>query len=162
MSLERLKMHREVWERKPNIGDISSFFKEIIRVLKIGGRILILDPYISPFSYFIYKFFHREGFDMKANIFEKKELSKDPFDSNMAIANLLFFKHKEIFRKNYPNLKIVKKELLSFILYPLSGGFEHPCFIPKSIIGIIKALEKILYPFRKLLALRTFVVIEKI
>lgn len=139
------------------------FMKEAERVLKSKGRVIMLEPYPSPFSLMIYKKFHPEPFIFDVDYFNKTDLqNKDPWDSNQAIPYLIFFKNinkfNEVFGKDF---EIVKKEKLSFILYPASGGFENKAMIPDFLIPVFQGLEIILTPLRDLVAFRCFVVIEK-
>lgn len=140
------------------------FLKESYRVLKKGGRIVMLEPYPSPFSLIIYRKFHPEPFIMDVDYFSKDDLqNKDPWDSNQAIPYLIFFKNINKFNKEFGNkFKVVKREKLSCILYPASGGFENKALIPDFLIPVFKGIENILTPLRPLLAFRCYIVIEKI
>jgi len=140
------------------------FFQEAIRVLKKRGRILIVEPYPSLFSLFVYKKFHPEPFLMNMDYFaDIPEKQKDPWQSNQAISYLLFFKHKRKFLEKFGNdLKVIKIKKMSFLLYPLSGGFENKSLAPDFMIPILKIMEIFLTPFRKFLAFRCYVVLEKI
>jgi SAM-dependent methyltransferase len=139
------------------------FLKETGRVLKSGGRLLMLEPFPSAFSLFIYKKFHPEPFIFDVDYFSMNELkTKDPWDSNQAIPFLIFFKNADKFNESFGDVfKIIKKEKLSFILYPASGGFENKSFIPDSLIPVFRGLETVLSPFKDFLAFRCFIVIEK-
>jgi len=139
------------------------FLEEASRVLKKGGRVIMLEPYPSPFSLQIYKRFHPEPFIFDVDYFSKNDLQdKDPWDSNQAIPYLIFFKNVDKFNKNYGDkFKIVEKEKLSFILYPVSGGFENKAMIPDQLISVFKGMETLLTPFKSILAFRCFVVLEK-
>jgi SAM-dependent methyltransferase len=139
------------------------FLEEAHRVLVKGGRIVMLEPFPSFFSLPIYRKFHPEPFIMDIDYFSKKGLEqKDPWDSNQAIPYLVFFKNKEKFLEKFgEKYKVLRQEKLSFLLYPASGGFENKSMIPDWSIPFFKFLEKILYPFRSLLAFRCYVVLEK-
>lgn len=139
------------------------FLGEAYRALSKGGRIIMLEPFPSPFSLMIYKKFHPEPFIFNVDYFSKEEVKdKDPWDSNQAIPYLIFFKHKNKFDENFgKQFNIVKKEKQSCIVYPASGGFENKSLIPDSFIPLFKGIETILSPFRPLLAFRCFIVLEK-
>ena len=139
------------------------FLEEAYRTLEPGGRILMLEPYPSTFSLSIYRKFHPEPFIFNANFFAKKDLDdKDPWDSNQAAAYLVFYRNADEFANRFKGkLWVRKKKLLSCILYPLSGGFEHKSLIPDSLIPLFRFAEWLLFPFIKWLAFRTFIVIEK-
>lgn len=147
-----------------HLEDPLDFFKEASRVLKKGGKIVMLEPYPSFFSLPVYRKFHPEPFIFDVDYFSKiqKTTGKEPWDSNQAIPFLIFFKKNAAFRKKFKNdFKIEKLEKLSFILYPLSGGFENKSFIPDSLIPFFSFIEKILSPFRDFLAFRCYIVLEK-
>lgn len=139
------------------------FLNEAFRVLKKNGRVIMLEPFPSPFSLQIYKRFHPEPFIFDVDYFSKTDLQeKDPWDSNQAIPYLIFFKNADKFKKDFgEKFNIAKKEKLSFILYPASGGFENKAMIPDFMISPFKLLEKTLTPLSSLLAFRCYVVIEK-
>ncbi len=140
------------------------FLSEAHRVLQNNGRLIMLEPYISPFSYIIYNYFHQEDVDFKVDVWNRQIESKNKkaaFDGNSAIPTIMFSKEIKRFHKEFPNLKVIKKELLTFILYPLSGGFDRKSFVPAGMVKYISFIEKIFCPFGFIFALRSFVVIEK-
>lgn len=139
------------------------FFQEALRVLEKGGKIVLLEPYPTLFSLIVCKIFHPEPFVMNADYFVKKDVeAKDPWDSNQAMAYLLFFKHKAKFLDRFcGKFKIIKRHKMSCILYPASGGFEHKALIPDFLIPVFKFLEFCSIPLRWLLAFRCYVVLEK-
>jgi len=142
------------------------FLQEAQRVLKDDGRLIMIEPYISPFSYIIYNHFHQEDVDFKADVFNQERSSsknqKKPFDGNSAVpTTMMFSKEIERFRQKFSHLQIIKKKLLSFILYPLSGGFDRKNFVPVFFIQYLNLIEKILQPFGRFFAFRIFIVIEK-
>lgn len=139
------------------------FLHEAKRVLKNKGRIVLLEPFPSPYSLWIYKRFHPEPFVFDVDYYSKPDVGqKDPWESNQAIPYLIFFKEKNKFEEIFGNVfNMLKKKKLSFILYPASGGFENKAMIPDSMIPAFQLIEKILAPAASLLAFRCYVVIEK-
>lgn len=140
------------------------FLQEAERVLKKGGRIIMLEPYPSPFSLQIYKRFHPEPFIFDVDYFSKTDIKdKDPWDSNQAIPYLIFFKNEHRFNEHFGSVfKVLKKQKLSLILYPASGGFENKAMISDFFIPLFKGLETILTPFASILAFRCFIVLERV
>ncbi|MGD2086241.1 MAG: class I SAM-dependent methyltransferase [Candidatus Aminicenantes bacterium] len=156
-----------------HLADPVDFFSEAAQKLEKGGRILMIEPFPSPFSLFIYKRFHPEPFIMDVNYFAKASSAssalsavntkKDPWDANQAAAYLLFFKHRKTFLSHFQGkFKIIKRKRMSCILYPGSGGFENKAMVPDALVPLFKFLEILLVPFRWLLAFRCYVVLEKV
>jgi SAM-dependent methyltransferase len=140
------------------------FFKEAIRVLKSGGRIVLLDPAITPISYLFYRYLHKEPVEMNQDPLQygMPNPGRKPFEANQAIPSLLFGKYLEAFQDQFPELKIVKKHFLSFVAYPLSGGFQPWCLIPKLLINPILKIEKVLeHTFGGIFGFRILIVLEK-
>ena len=50
-----------------HIADPARFFTESTRVLAPGGRIIMIEPYVSPISYLAWRFFHDEDVDLEAD-----------------------------------------------------------------------------------------------
>jgi len=141
--------------------------------LKTGGRMILIEPFPTFFSLFIYKRFHPEPLIMDVNYFNSSpsassafsavNTKKDPWDANQAAAYLLFFKHRKTFLSHFQGkFKIIKRKRMSCILYPGSGGFENKAVIPDALVPLFKLLEILLVPFRRLLAFRCYIVLEKI
>ena len=140
-----------------------SFFSDAQRVLKQGGRILIMEPYISWASFLIYRFIHSEGMDRNIDPFQIdcSVKGENPFSGNQAITTLIFEKYKERFIAACPYFRIIKQERFDFIVYPLSGGFNHPNLCPLFMYNLFEWLEKLLKALSYFLAFRIFIVLEK-
>jgi SAM-dependent methyltransferase len=120
------------------------FFREAERVLCPGGRIVLLEPGISTISSFIYRYMHPEPVDMKADPFQELEHNplRHPFDANQAMPTLLFKQKTQRFEATFPNFKILSIQWLSFLSYPLSGGFRSWALIPVSWVSFLLKMEE--------------------
>ena len=145
-----------------HIENVSLFFDEALRTLRGGGRIIIMDPYISWASWPVYRYLHPEPVDLAQDplLLTAPQAHRQPFDSNQAIATILFEKELARFEARYPALAVRQVKRLSFFAYPLSGGFERPSMLPTCFVASTLKLEKKLGWLAPLIAFRLFVVLE--
>jgi len=145
-----------------HLSDVSRFLNEATRVLKIGGRVVIVDPYCSPVSTVFYRSFHHERTDLSMDAFEEDlEVERTPLESNQARATLVFYRHCDEFRRRWPQLRVVRQERFAFVAYPLSGGFTRRPLVPSALGRSLGRLERLLSPLSRLLAFRCLVVLER-
>ncbi len=140
------------------------FFNEAERILKPGGNIILIEPAITPISWFFYQFFHPERVDMRIDPFvdPTPDPARLPFDANQAIPTLLFSWQAQRFAQEFPGLHLAQAEYFSLLGYPLSGGFRSWCLIPRTFISSLLRIEDHLSPLiGQLLGFRLFIVIEK-
>ena len=140
------------------------FIEEARRVLRNGGRLIMLEPCITPGSYPVYKFLHPEDVDFSYDVFSGIAWGADekqPFDGNMAIPTSLFFRNSEKFQGEFLEFLQVEKRYSDYLIYPLSGGFDHSSVIPVCLLPFLTMIEKVLHPLGFLFAYRMLVVLEK-
>jgi len=67
----------------------ADFFAEAARVLRPGGRIAVIEPWVSPLSYPVYRWLHHEGCTLRLdpwNPFGREAADgKDPFRGDAAV-----------------------------------------------------------------------------
>jgi SAM-dependent methyltransferase len=135
---------------------------EAERVLRLGGRLIMLEPYCSPISRLVYRHLHHEPADMGADIEGASQSSDDPFDANNALPTLLFWRRRDLLTRWVPHLKLVGRRRLAWLVYPLSGGFSKPEFLPSFLVGPALRLERALAPLLVgLMAFRCLVVLQR-
>ncbi len=141
------------------------FLNEAYRVLKPGGRIIFNEPFPSTVSLLIYRFFHPEPFMFAVDYFSDKNKpagDKPAWTANQAIPYLFFYKQigkfKRLFGKKF---KLIKRDQLGVLAYPLSGGFENKQLVPDSFFPLLHFSEKLLLPLKRWLAFRCYIILEK-
>lgn len=138
------------------------FFFEAGRVLRPGGRIVILDPYTSPLSGLAYRLFHHEQVDLGADPFaDRAQSGSDPMEANGALARLIFWRGSARFTDLFPGLALRERKRLSFLAYPLSGGFGGRRLAPDRVVQAAQRSERLLRPLGALAAFRCLVVLER-
>lgn len=137
--------------------------KELARVLRKGGRAIMLEPCMSALGLLIYGVPHDEPIAITKKIeWDAPEgWSPEKIDYYAAQGNAtrIFVGNK--FRSRLLEWQKIRTLRLSAIAYAASGGFSKPQLYPTSMLPWIKKLEKLLDLFPALFATRLLVVLEK-
>ncbi|HUT74978.1 MAG TPA: methyltransferase domain-containing protein [Armatimonadota bacterium] len=111
------------------------FLAEAVRALRPGGRLLLLEPFMSRLSYPVYRYLHHEPAD----------LGSDPgycAGGNQALPTLLLWRHPELVAARAPRLEIIHCRPRDAIVYPLSGGYSYPPLLPRALARAAWRVER--------------------
>jgi SAM-dependent methyltransferase len=142
----------------------SLLFMEASRVLRPGGRMVLVEPGITFGSTLFYRLLHHEPVAMNVDPLAEgtPDRERDPYDSNQAIPTLLATRYREQFHRKFPHLRVRKTQWLSFVAYPCSGGFKPWSLISERAARNLLVIERKLEPFLgRLFGFRLLMVIEK-
>lgn len=141
----------------------GTFFDELDRVLRPGGRAVLLEPHVGALSYPLYKVGHHEPLSLLVDPFAPVRLREDSGGPcNEAIASLAFGLHRRRFQRRWPRLRIVELAHRDLVLYTLTGGYSRAARIsPEALARWVGLEDRLLRPLGRLLALRKLVVLER-
>ena len=137
--------------------------KEFSRVLRKGGRVIMLEPCISVLGFLVYGVLHNEPIAVTKQIEWEapKGWSPEQIDYYAAQGNASRVFLGKRFHQQLGSWKTIKTQRLSAIAYAASGGFSKPQLYPTSALPVIRKLEKVLDLFPILFATRLLVTLEK-
>ena len=137
--------------------------QEFSRVLRKGGRVIMLEPCISALGLLVYGVFHDEPIAVtKAIAWEAPEdWSPANIDYYAAQGNATRVFLGSTFRPKLMDWKNIETARLSAIAYAASGGFSKPQLYPTSFLPLIKKLEKVLDLIPTVFATRLLVILAK-
>ncbi len=144
-----------------------AFLQEAARILRPGGRLILIEPWITPVSYFIYRFLHQERCDLTETPCQQNQTGSIPekmaFDGNQAIPYLLFGpRHRSDTLSSLPAFRLLAIDPFCFFAYLLSGGFKPMNLLPNFLYPAISKAERLTAPlWRRIAALRVLIVLEK-
>ena len=129
------------------------FFKEIHRILKNGGRLIIFESYCSIFFQLATMIMKHEGFDFTLNVWDEEEPKSDEknaWHGNIAVPHLIF-DDRYRFDKEIGNLfEIEYEELTECLIFINSGGVtSKTAFIPMNnfFLNILDYIDRVLIKF---------------
>lgn len=124
-----------------HIPDIHKFLSEVARVLRVGGRLIMIEPWVTNWSNWIYTRFHHEitDKDMDDWVFR----SSGPLSgANQALPWIVFERDVQIFKQRYQNLSIRKKQIFMPLAYLLGGGFSLRAALPGFLYPLVRKIEQ--------------------
>ena len=137
--------------------------REFERVLRKGGRVIMLEPCLSLLGCIVYGLFHAEPIAVTKNIdwLSPDDWSADEIDYYAAQGNAtrIFVWKKYLPRLN--NWKKVESIRFSALAYAASGGYSTNQLYPTGMLPLLRRLEKLLDKFPSLFATRLLVILEK-
>jgi SAM-dependent methyltransferase len=141
-----------------------AFFREAARVLRPGGRVLMVEPAITWGSSLFYRLFHHEPVRTSADVLGdgNPDPGRDPYESNQAIPTLLATRDLDRFHRLCPTLSLAPVQWFALAAYPLSGGFQPWSLIGESFARRLLRFERALEPMLgRLTAFRMLLIVEK-
>ena len=137
--------------------------REFQRALFPNGRVIIFDPYISLFSYFIYEFFHHEPVKyfspVKWFANNPSEIEIDKYYAAQGNASRIFCKRK--YRNLLKDWNIVKKRRINALYYIASGGYSKKQFYPEACFSFLLKLDDTLSFMKRFIGTRTLIILQK-
>jgi SAM-dependent methyltransferase len=140
------------------------FFREAARVLRPGGRVLMVEPAITWGSTAFYRLFHHESVRTAADALKdgSPDPRRDPYDSNQAIPTLIATRDRDRFHRLVPTLRITGVQWFGLAAYPLSGGFQPWSLIGGDVARRLLRFERALEPaLGRFTAFRMLLTVEK-
>lgn len=137
--------------------------KEFFRVLRKGGRVIMLEPCMSALGLFVYGILHDEPVAITKSIkWEAPQgWSAENIDYYAAQGNASRVFVGKRFHNKLNDWQKIETRRLSAIAYAASGGFSKPQLYPASILPLLRKLEKVLDLFPAFFATRLLVILEK-
>jgi SAM-dependent methyltransferase len=143
-----------------HIPDAHRFFDEAVRVLRSGGRIVMIEPWVTAWARFIYGNFHHEPFEPHA--VEWRFPERGPLSgANGALPWMVFERDRVSFEKAYPLLRVQEIKVLMPFRYLLTGGVSMRTLLPPFLFPAVCLLERALAPVMHHLGMFAFIVVEK-
>jgi SAM-dependent methyltransferase len=138
------------------------FLDEVERVLAPGGRLVLVEPYLSLTSHAVYRWFHPEGADPAWNPARGGDPSLPVGEwSNQAAESIVFGRGARTFGA-HGSLTLARREPFGFAVYLLTGGFQRWTLVPGLFAKPLLRAERRLPRFiRRAFGWRVITVLEK-
>lgn len=123
-----------------HLPDVRQFLSEAVRCTRPGGMLLMIEPWVTPWSRFVYGSLHHEPFDPESNslgVAPGKPLSQ----ANGALPWIVFERDRSRLAAEFPSLEIVSIRPIMSIVYLLSGGVSMRPLMPAGTFRFWKWLD---------------------
>ena len=135
------------------------FLGEAVRCLKLGGRIVMIEPWVTGWSRFVYRRFHHEPFVPDAAHWEFP--SSGPLSgANGALPWMVFERDRAMFEREFPRLRLVSVQPLMPVTYLVSGGVGMRSLMPGFTFPVWRGVERLAGPLARAAAMFALVVVE--
>jgi SAM-dependent methyltransferase len=136
------------------------FFAEATRCVRPGGVVAMIEPWVSPWSRFVYTHLHHEPFQPEARSWELQ--NGGPLSSaNDALPWIIFRRDRQKFEKEFPNWRIELIKPIMPFRYLLSGGVSLRSLAPGWSYGLWKQFERALGRWGNQLAMFAQIVLRR-
>ena len=124
-----------------HIPDCSSFFQEAARVIRPGGGVVMIEPWNTTWSRWVYQHLHHEPFEPDAREW-RIPLSGPLSGANGALPWIIFQRDRALFEAKHPQWRIVSILPIMPFAYLLSGGVSLRSFLPGWMYQPVRFLEQ--------------------
>jgi SAM-dependent methyltransferase len=165
----RLPVRREVLQAVLGLDLIhhlarpAAFFREAARVLVAEGKLVVVEPWVTPFSFPIYRWLHQEGCRPGLDPWDPfgvGEGGKEAFEGDAAVLWAVV-RRTSASRWAELGFRPPRLQVLNGFAYLLSLGFKPRSLLPASWVPGVQALDEALGGAAPFLGMRALAVWEK-
>jgi len=129
-----------------HIPSVKSFFTTAAHCVKPGGAIVMIEPWNTRWSQFVYKYLHHEPFDQ--NVSQWNLPFYGPLSqANSALPWIVLERDREVFEQEFPNWQLENISLHSPLSYLLSGGISFRASLPAFLFKTCNKFENLFKPW---------------
>ncbi len=123
-----------------HVPNIRAFLTQAQRCLRPGGSVVMIEPWVSTWSRFVYGVLHHEPFDPDANDWAFREAGALS-GANGGLPWIIFQRDRQQFENEFSGFEI--QEVLPFmpLRYLVSGGVSLRPLMPEATFGLWHKLE---------------------
>jgi hypothetical protein len=131
---------------------------EAARVLRPGGRLAMLEPWVTPASFLLYRYLHHEDCRLGVDVARPfGDPGKRALEGNSAIPRLVLRR----LRRGGGPLRLIRSRTFVGLPYLFTFGFQRARPLPRAFGAVAEVLERATAPLRPLAASRILAVWEK-
>jgi SAM-dependent methyltransferase len=124
-----------------HIPDVSQFFAEASRTLRDEGALILIEPWRTSWSQWVYRHFHHEPFRPDAD--DWRLPPGGPLSmANGAMPWMVFVRDRKRFERDSPELQVQTIQPLMPIAYLASGGVSLRALVPGVAYPSVRFLER--------------------
>jgi SAM-dependent methyltransferase len=124
-----------------HIPDCTSFFHETARVIRPGGRVVMIEPWNTAWSRWVYQHLHHEPFEPDA-LEWRIPISGPLSGANGALPWIIFQRDRALFESRHPQWALIDIVPAMPLAYLLSGGVSLRSFLPGWVYRPVRFLEQ--------------------
>jgi SAM-dependent methyltransferase len=143
-----------------HIPQSRQFLAEAARCVRAGGRLVMIEPWVSTWSSFVYSRLHHEPFEPDAADWAFP--AGGPLSAaNTALPWIIFQRDRARFEREFPEWRLIGTRPFMPFRYLLSGGVSARGLTPAWTFGLWRGLEALLEPWMERLGMFAHIVLER-
>jgi len=139
---------------------VDAFLAEMDRCVRPGGGVAMIEPWVTPWSRFVFGRLHHEPFLPEAS--QWHFATSGPLSSaNGALPWIVFSRDRKEFSRLCPDWIIEPPKLMLPLRYILSGGVSMRSLVPEACDGLLRGIEALLAPVMKHVAMFAGIILRR-
>lgn len=144
-----------------HLPDVTGFLQGASHVLRPGGRVVLAEPWFTPVGQWFYRALHHEPSVSDPNFWGIVGHGRLA-GANSRLPTSVFRDSDERFAREFPLLRIVRREPFHKWLYLVSGGLRLNTRIPRRLARALMALDQRVEVGNRLTGIFAIIVVERI
>ena len=144
-----------------HLPDAPGFLTGASHVLRCGGRIVLIEPWFTPIGQWFHRVIHHEAYVDDATYWGLVGEGRMTA-ANSRLPTSVFRDSEERFDREFPALRILKREPFHKWLYLVSGGLRLNTHVPRRLARTLVSLDRRVTSGNRLFGIFALIVLERI